>query len=159
MSLFRLSLPCLEDLIFLLDAGGKFLVVREQLERPLQETGSCPASDTVSSRQFGPDIAHAIDKPIKWFGDASMNTEVRKDRKHGKTEKKGTERNSRGNTELEKKKFNGKLRTPVKGLQPMKAPTLEQVNIKGILLRTDPEAQEKSGKAGAAEKKYYFNWQ
>lgn len=39
-------------------------------------------------------IAHAIAKPINQFGGASMNIYVRKDRKRGRTEEKGTERNS-----------------------------------------------------------------
>lgn len=94
--------------------------------------------DTASSRQFGPDVTHTIAKPINLFGGASMNIYVRKDRKCGRTEEEGTEGNSRGNAELEKKKLNGKLGTPVKRLQPMEVPTLEQVNIKDISLEDPP---------------------
>lgn len=100
--------------------------------------------DTASSRQFGPDVTHTIwsrrnsHKPINLFGGASMNIYVRKDRKCGRTEEEGTEGNSRGNAELEKKKLNGKLGTPAKRRQPMEVPTLEQVNIKDISLEDPP---------------------
>jgi len=63
-------------------------------------------------------------------------------------------RNSRGNAKSEKKKLHGELKTHVK---PMEVPIKPQRD--GVLWRTHSGAQDKSEKAGVAEKNSYFNGQ